>query len=91
MTKKELIKKIADEQVISQKQASAIVDSVFDSIVASVAAGEKVSIPGFGTFESKTRAARTGRNPRTKETVEIPASTVPVFKAGKEFKEKVNG
>ena len=88
---KELIKKIADEQVISQKQASAIVDSAFDSIVAAVAAGDKVSIPGFGTFESKTRAARTGRNPRTKETVEIPASTVPSFKAGKAFKEKVNG
>ena len=91
MTKKELIKKIAEEQVISQKQAVAIVDSVFDSIAATVATGEKVSIPGFGTFATKTRAARTGRNPRTKETVEIPASTVPVFKAGKEFKEKVNG
>ena len=91
MTKKELIKKIAEEQVISQKQASAIVDSVFDSIVEAVAAGEKVNISGFGIFESKTRAARTGRNPRTKETVEIPASTVPSFKAGKAFKEKVNG
>ena len=91
MTKKELAKKIAEDQVISQKQAVAIVDSVFDSIAATVAAGEKVSIPGFGIFATKTRAARTGRNPRTKETVEIPASTVPVFKAGKEFKEKVNG
>ena len=91
MTKKELAKKIAEDQVISQKQAVAIVHSVFDSIAATVATGEKVSIPGFGTFATKTRAARTGRNPRTKETVEIPASTVPVFKAGKEFKEKVNG
>ena len=91
MTKKELAKKIGEDQVISQKQAVAIVDSVFDSIAATVATGEKVSIPGFGTFATKTRAARTGRNPRTKETVEIPASTVPVFKAGKEFKEKVNG
>ena len=91
MTKKELTKKIAEEQTISQKQAAAIVDSVFDSIVAAVAAGDKVSIPGFGTFESKTRAARTGRNPRTKEAVEIPASTVPGFKAGKTFKEKMNG
>ena len=91
MTKKELAKKIAEDQVISQKQAVAIVDSVFDSIAATVATGEKVSIPGFGTFATKTRAARTGRNPRTKETVEIPASTIPVFKSGKEFKEKVNG
>ena len=91
MTKKELAKKIAEEHALSQKQAAAVVDSLFDSIAAAVAAGEKVSIPGFGTFESKTRAARTGRNPRTKETVEIPASTVPAFKAGKAFKERVNG
>ena len=91
MTKKELTKKIAEEQVFTQKQAAIIVDSVFDYIVSAVAAGEKVSIPGFGTFESKTRAARTGRNPRTKEAVEIPASTVPGFKAAKQFKEKVNG
>ncbi len=91
MTKKELTKKIAEEQTISQKQAAAIVDTVFDSIVDAVAAGDKVNITGFGIFESKTRAARTGRNPRTKEAVEIPASTVPSFKAGKAFKEKVNG
>ena len=91
MTKKELTRKIAEEQAISQKQAAAIVDSVFDTITDAVAAGDKVSIPGFGTFELRTRAARTGRNPRTRETVEIPASTVPGFKAGKAFKEKVNG
>jgi len=91
MTKKELVKKIAEDYTLTQKQAAAIVDSVFDSVVEAVAAGDKVSIPGFGTFESKTRAARTGRNPRTNETVEIPASTVPTFKAGKAFKEKVNG
>ena len=52
--------------------------------------GEKVQLVGFGTFETRERAAREGRNPRTKETINIPASTVPVFKAGKEFKEKVN-
>ena len=91
MAKKELTKKIAEEQIIPMKVASAVVDSVFDSIVEAVAAGEKVNIGGFGIFESKTRAARTGRNPRTKEAVEIPASTVPVFKASKAFKEKVNG
>ena len=90
MTKKELTRKIAEEYVISQKQAAAIVDSVFDSIATAVAAGDKVNITGFGIFESKTRAARTGRNPRTKEAVEIAAATVPVFKAGKAFKEKVN-
>ena len=91
MTKKELTKKIAVEQTISQTQAAAIVDNVFTSIVDAVAAGEKVNIAGFGIFESKTRAARTGRNPRTKEAVEIPAMTVPGFKAAKVFKEKVNG
>ena len=52
--------------------------------------GEKVQLVGFGTFETRERAAREGRNPRTKETINIPASTVPVFKAGKEFKERVN-
>ena len=91
MTKKELTRKIAEEQLISMKAAAAVVDSVFDSIADAVAAGDKVNITGFGIFESKTRAARTGRNPRTKETVEIPASTVPSFKASKAFKEKVNG
>lgn len=91
MNKTELVKRIAEENVIPQKQAAAIVDSIFGAITDTVAAGEKVSIPGFGTFESKHREARTGRNPRTKEAVEIPASTVPSFKAGKAFKEKVNG
>ena len=52
--------------------------------------GEKVQLIGFGTFETRERAAREGRNPRTKETITIPASTVPVFKAGKEFKDRVN-
>ena len=52
--------------------------------------GDKVQLVGFGTFETRERAAREGRNPRTKETINIPASTVPVFKAGKEFKERVN-
>ena len=91
MNKKDLVKKIAEETSLSQKQATEAIDSFLNSITNAVAAGEKVSIPGFGTFDSKTRAARTGRNPRTNEMVEIPASTVPSFKAGKAFKEKVNG
>ena len=91
MNKKDLVKKIAEETSLSQKQATEAIDSFLNSITNAVAAGEKVSIPGFGTFDSKTRAARTGRNPRTNDTVEIPASTVPSFKAGKAFKEKVNG
>ena len=91
MTKKELVKKIAEEQVISQKQAVAIVDSVFDSIAATVATGEKVSIPGFGTFEVRNKTAREARNPRTGEKIKIAAKRAPAFKAGKLFKEKVNG
>ena len=88
MNKTELVKKVAADNALSQKQATAVVESVLNTIVASVAAGEKVSLP---TFESKHREARTGRNPRTKEAVEIPASTVPAFKAGKAFKDQVNG
>ena len=91
MTKKDLTKKIAEEQLLPMKQTAAIVDSIFDNIASAVAAGDKVNIGGFGIFEPKTRAARIGRNPHTKEPVEIPATTVPVFKAGKAFKEKVNG
>ena len=91
MNRKELISKVAEATDLTKKDATAAVDSVFAAIEEAVAAGDKVSIPGFGTFESKSHAARTGRNPRTKEAVEIPASTVPSFKAGKAFKEKVNG
>lgn len=91
MNKTELVKKVAENAGLTQKQAAAAVESVFAAITASVAAGEKVSLVGFGTFEAKHRDARVGRNPRTKETVEIPASTVPSFKAGKAFKDQVNG
>ena len=91
MNKTELVKKVAADNGISQKQTAAVVESVLNTIMSSVAAGDKVSLPGFGTFESKHRDARTGRNPRTKEAVEIPASTVPAFKAGKAFKDQVNG
>ena len=91
MNKKELISKVVEATDLTKKDAAVAVDSVFAAIAEAVAAGDKVSIPGFGTFESKSRAARIGRNPRTKEAVEIPASTVPSFKAGKAFKEKVNG
>ena len=61
-----------------------------ESVQEALENGEKVQLGGFGTFETRERAAREGRNPRTKEVISIPASVVPVFKAGKEFKEKVN-
>ena len=91
MNKTELIAKVSEETGLTKKAASAAVESVLSAITDAVAAGDKVSLTGFGIFESKHREARTGRNPRTKEAVQIPASTVPVFKAGKAFKEKVNG
>ena len=91
MNKTELIAKVSEDTGLTKKDAAAAVESVLNAITDAVAAGDKVSLTGFGIFERKTRAARTGRNPRTKEAVEIPAFTVPSFKAGKAFKEQVNG
>ena len=90
MNKTELIKKIAEEAQLTQKQAAAALESALASIEGAVAAGDKVSIPGFGTFETKFRPARTGRNPRTGEATEIAASNAPTFKPGKAFKDQVN-
>ena len=89
MNKQDLIRKIADGACIAQKDAAAALDSTLDAIVAAVAAGEKVQLVGFGTFEVKKRSARVGRNPATNAVIEIPESTVPVFKAGKAFKDAV--
>ena len=90
MTKQELIKKIAADTGVSQKQAGEVLDSAIQNIMDAVAAGDKVQFTGFGTFEARKREARTGVNPRTKEKVEIPASIAPAFKPGKVFKDKVN-
>lgn len=89
MNKQDLIKKVAESAGLSQKDAAAALAAVVDAVVAEVAAGGKVQLVGFGTFESKTRAARTGLNPQTKETISIPECKVPVFKAGKAFKDAV--
>jgi len=90
MNKQDLIKKIAENAAVSQKVAASMLDSTLTAIENAVAAGEKVQLIGFGTFESKQREARTGRNPRTKEEIKIPAATIPSFKPGKAFKDKVN-
>ena len=90
MNKTELIASIADSASLTKKEAAAALDATITAIMNDVAAGNKVSILGFGTFEKRHREARTGRNPRTGEVAEIPASDVPAFKAGKGFKEKVN-
>ena len=90
MNKTELIEKVAAVAGISKKDAAAAVNATFDAISEELAKGEKVAVLGFGTFEARGRAARTGHNPRTGEAVEIPASKVPAFKAGKALKDAVN-
>ncbi|WP_142335171.1 HU family DNA-binding protein, partial [Bacillus toyonensis] len=87
--KTELIKNVAQNAEISQKEATVVVQTVVESITNALAAGEKVQLIGFGTFEVRERAARTGRNPQTGEEMQIAASKVPAFKAGKELKEAV--
>ncbi len=90
MSKSDLIKTVAEKNELPQKTAAAAVDSILNAIMDSVAAGEPVTLLGFGTFSRKHRDARQGRNPATGESMEIAASDMPVFKAGKAFKEKVN-
>ena len=89
MTKAELINAVAQKTELSKKDSEKAVVAVIDAISETLAAGEKVALVGFGTFEVKERAAREGINPRTKEKIEIPASKLPVFKAGKALKEAV--
>ena len=90
MNKAELITSMAEKSQLTKKDAEAALKAFIDSVQEALESGEKVQLIGFGTFETRERAAREGRNPRTKETITIPASTVPVFKAGKEFKDRVN-
>ena len=89
MTKTELAAKVAEKAGITKVAAAKAVDAVIASITESLAAGEKVSVVGFGTFDVRTRAARQGINPRTKKAIKIPASKLPVFKAGKGLKDSV--
>ena len=89
MNKVELVAAVAEKAGLSKKDAEKAVAAVIDSIVGAVAKDEKVQLIGFGTFEVRSRAARTGRNPLTKETITIAASKQPVFKAGKAFKDAV--
>ena len=90
MNKAELITSMAEKSQLTKKDAESALKAFIDSVQEALEKGEKVQLIGFGTFETRERAAREGRNPRTKETITIPASTVPVFKAGKEFKDRVN-
>ena len=89
MNKTELIAAVAEKTELSKKDSEAAVSAVVDAITAALSQGEKVQLVGFGSFEVKARAARTGRNPQTGATVAIAASKVPVFKAGKALKDAV--
>ena len=89
MNKAELINAVAAAADVSKKDAEAVITAAVETITAALKEGEKVQLVGFGSFEVKKRAARTGRNPKTKEAIEIPASAVPVFKAGKALKDAV--
>ena len=91
MNKTELRDAIASHAELSNAQADKALEAVIASITNAVAGGDKVTVPGFGTFESRERSARTGRNPQTGETMEIAASKAPAFKAGAAFKSAVNG
>lgn len=89
MNKQELVKEIAAEMKMTQKDTAAILEAALSRIEEAVAAGEKVQLAGFGTFERKQREERIARNPKTGEPVKISAGFVPVFKAGKAFRETV--
>ena len=89
MNKTELIAAVAEKAGLTKKDAERVVNAPVDAISESLVKGDKVAISGFGIFEAKTREARVGRNPRTKETIQIPATRLPVFKASKTLKDSV--
>ena len=89
MNKAELIAAVAEKAGLSKKDSEAAVTAALDAITAALEDGDKVQLVGFGSFEVKSRAARTGRNPKTKETIKIAASKVPAFKPGKALKDAV--
>ena len=91
MNKGELIDKVAEQANVTKKQADQVLTAALESIVEAVSSGEKVTLVGFGSFERRERKSREGRNPKTGDKMEIPATTVPAFSAGKQFKDAVAG
>ena len=89
MNKTDLIASVAQNAGLTKKDAERVLNAAFDAMTAALVNGEKVQLSGFGTFEVKEREARIGRNPHTKETIDIPATKVPVFKASKALKDNV--
>ena len=89
MNKTELVAAIAEKAELSKKDAEKALNALIESVEGALKANDKVQLVGFGTFEVKTRAARKGRNPQTKQEITIPASKAPAFKAGKAFKDAI--
>ena len=89
MNKADLVAAVAEKAGISKKDSEKAVNAAVDAITAALVAGDKVQLVGFGAFDTKERSARVGRNPKTKEEIQIPASRVPAFKAGKALKDAV--
>lgn len=90
MTKAELVDEVANNSDLSKKDAETIVQTVLDSIVDSLKAGDKVELRGFGSFRLRERSSRQGRNPKTGRKVHVPAKRIPYFKPGKELKDLIN-
>lgn len=90
MTKADLISSVAAKSELSKKDSEKAINAVLESITEALTSGDKVALVGFGSFEVKTRSARKGINPRTKTPIEIAASKLPVFKAGKALKDAVS-
>ena len=91
MTKADLIKDVARAVEMSGKDAEVIVDTIFENIVKALRGGDKIEIRGFGSFRTRQRDARVGRNPKTGARVDVPAKKIPFFKPSKELKDLVNG
>lgn len=91
MNKTELVASIAERSGLSKKDSEKALTAAIDSIIEAVKNDDKVQLIGFGTFERRSRSARTGRDPRTNNPIDIPACNVPAFKAGKAFKDEVAG
>ena len=90
MTKADLIDEVSRLAELTRKDSEVIVETIFDSVVRSLRAGDKIEIRGFGSFRTRQRNPRTGRNPKTGEKVDVPAKKIPFFKPSKELKDLVN-
>jgi len=91
MTKADLIEEVSRVVELTRKESEVIVETIFDSVVGSLRSGDKVEIRGFGSFRTRERKGRVGRNPKSGDKVEVPPKTIPFFKPSKELRDVVNG